>query len=166
MTTITPLTHFTIQGTINGKAIETESRTLREHVAVLEAAAKLLGLPAFSEETTARIDARTARAYARAHRWFIDCQHPHGGTISSYHLVADRIRQATINARDWEAIRGVTVDEFLAGDFDTRRWFPEYGEPLRVHPMPLTVETVAAYAELVMSAGGVFEIQDLELIVA
>jgi len=165
MTTITPLTHFTIRGAINGKPIETEPRTLREHVAVLETTAKLLGLPAFSEETGARIDARTARAYTRAHRWFIDCPHPHGGIISSYHL-ADRIRHATINARDWEAIRGVTVDEFLAGDFDTRRWCPECGEALRVHPMPLTVETVAAYAELVMSAGGVFDIQDLELIVA
>lgn len=163
MTTITPLTHFTIQGAINGKTIETEPRTLREHIAVLETAAKLLGLPAFNEETTARIDANTTRAYTRAHRWFIDCQHPHGGTIRSHNL-ADRI--TTINARDWEAIRGVTIDEFLAGDFDTRRWFPEYGEPLRVHPMPLTVETVAAYAELVMSAGGVFDIQDLELIVA
>lgn len=163
MPTITPITHFTIQGTINGKPIETEARTLREHVAVLETTAKLLGLPAFSEETSARIDANTTRAYTRAHRWFIDCQHPHGGIISSYHL-ADRI--TTINARDWEAIRGVTVEELLDGDFDTRRWFPEYGEPLRVHPMPLTVETVAAYAELVMSAGGVFDIQDLELIVA
>lgn len=163
MTTITPLTHFTIQGTINGKAIESEARTLREHVAVLEATAKLLSLPAFSEETTARIDANTARAYTRAHRWFIDCQHPHGGAISSHHL-ADRI--TSIDARDWESIRGVAVDKFLVGDFDTRRWFPEYGEPLRVHPMPLTAETVAAYAELVMSAGGVFEIQDLELVVA
>lgn len=163
MTTITPLTHFTIQGTINGKTIETEPRMLREHVTVLEATAKLLSLPAFSEETTARIDARTTRAYTRAHRWFIDCQHPHGGAISSHHL-ADRI--TSIDARDWKAIRGVTVDEFLGGDFDTRRWFPEYGEALRVHPMPLTVETVAAYAELVMSAGGVFDIQDLELVVA
>lgn len=160
MTTITPLT---IQGTISGKAIETEPRTLREHVAVLETAAKLLGLPAFSKETTARIDANTARAYTCAHRWFIDCRHPHGGAISSHHL-ADRI--TSIDARDWEAIRGVTVDEFLAGDFDTRRWFPEYGEPLRVHPMPLTAETVAAYAELVMSAGGVFEIENLEVVVA
>lgn len=163
MTALSPLTHFTIQGTVNGKTIETEPRTLREHVTVLETTAKLLGLPAFSEETSARIDANTTQAYTRAHRWFIDCQHPHGGIISSYHL-ADRI--TTINARDWEAIRGVTAEEFLDGDFDTRRWFPEYGEPLRVHPMPLTVETVAAYAELVMSAGGVFEIQDLELIVA
>nr|DAV51071.1 MAG TPA: hypothetical protein [Caudoviricetes sp.] len=164
MITITPLTHFTIQGVINDKAIKSEARTLREHVAVLEAAAKLLSLPAFSEETTARIDANTTRAYTRAHRWFIDCPHPHGGTISSYHLVVDRI--TSIDARDWKGIRGVAVDEFLAGDFDTRRWFPEYGELLRVHPMPLTVETVAAYAELVMSAGGVFDIQDLELIVA
>lgn len=164
MTTITPLTHFTIQGTINGKAIETEPRILREHIAVLETTAKLLGLPAFNEEAGARIDANTARAYTRAHRWFIDCQHPHGGAISSYHLAADRI--TSIDARDWKGIRGVTIDEFLAGDFDTRRWFPEYGEPLRVHPMPLTVETVASYAELVMSAGGVFDIQDLELIVA
>lgn len=164
MTTITPLTHFTIQGTINGKAVETEARTLCEHVAVLEPTAKLLGLPAFSEETTARIDVSTTRAYTRAHRWFIDCRHPHGGAISSYHLAASRITD--IDAREWKSIRGVTIDEFLAGDFDTRRWFPKYGEPLRVHPMPLTVETVAAYAELVMSAGGVFEIQDLELIVA
>ena len=164
MTTVTPLTHLTIQGAINGKPIETEPRTLREHVTVLETTAKLLGLPAFSEETTARIDANTTRAYTRAHRWFIDCPHPHGGTISSHHLVADRI--TSIDARDWKSLRGVTVDEFLAGDFDTRRWFPECGELLRVHPMPLTVETVAAYAELVMSAGGVFDIQDLELIVA
>lgn len=163
MTTNSPLTHFTIQGTVSGKPIETEPRTLREHVAVLETTAKLLGLPAFSEETTARIDARTTRAYTRAHRWFIDCRHPHGGIISSHHL-ADRI--TTIDARDWEAIRGVTVDEFLGGDFDTRRWFPEYGEALRVHPMPLTAETVAAYAELVMSAGGVFEIENLEVVVA
>lgn len=163
MTTVTPLTHFTIQAAINGKPIETDPRTLREHVAVLEITAKLLGLPAFSEETTARIDANTARAYTGAHRWFIDCRHPHGGAISGHHL-ADRITD--IDAREWKRIRGVTVDEFLAGDFDTRRWFPEYGEPLRVHPMPLTVETVAAYAELVMSAGGAFEIQDLELTVA
>lgn len=159
----TPITHSTIVGTTNGKTIETEPRTLREHVTALEATAKLLGLPVFSEETTARIDANTARAYTRAHRWFIDCQHPHGGAISGHHL-ADRITD--IDAREWKRIRGVTVDEFLAGDFDTRRWFPEYGEPLRVHPMPLTVETVAAYAELVMSAGGVFDIQDIELVVA
>lgn len=159
----TPITHSTIVGTINGKTIETEPRTLREHVTALEATAKLLGLPVFSEETTARIDANTTRAYTRAHRWFIDCQHPHGGAISGHHL-ADRITD--IDAREWKRIRGVTVDEFLAGDFDTRRWFPEYGEPLRVHPMPLTVETVAAYAELVMSDGGVFDIQDIELVVA
>lgn len=163
MTTITPLTHFTIQGTINSKATETPARTLREHVAALETTAKLLGLPAFSEGTSARIDPNTTRAYTSAHRWFIDCQHPHGGSIGSYPL-ADRI--TSIDEQAWEAIRGVTVDEFLAGDFDTRRWFPEYGETLRVHPMPLTVETVAAYAELVMSAGGSFEIQDLELVVA
>lgn len=164
MTTVTPLTHFTVQGTINGKrAIETEPRTLREHVTALEAAAKLLGLPAFSEETTARIDANTSRVYTRAHRWFIDCPHPRVGMIGSYPL-ADRMRP--IANEDWEAIRGVDVDEFLADDFAARRWFPGTGETLRVHPMPLTVETVAAYAELVMSAGGVFEIQDLELIVA
>lgn len=160
MTTVTPLT---IQGTVSGKAIETEPRTLREHVAVLETTAKLLGLPAFSEETTARIDANTSHVYTRAHRWFIDCSHPCGGMIGSYPL-ADRMRP--IADEGWEAIRGVTVDELLADDFAARRWFPGTGETLRLHPMPLTAETVAAYAELVMSAGGVFDIQDLELIVA
>lgn len=163
MTTVTPLLHFTIQGTVNGKTIETEPRTLREHVAVLETTAKLLGLPAFSEETSHRIDANTAHAYTRAHRWFIDCPHPHGGMIGSYPL-ADRL--CPIADEGWESIRGVTVDEFLADDFAARRWFPGTGETLRIHPMPLTAETVTAYAELVMSAGGVFEIEDLEVVVA
>lgn len=159
----TPLTHCTIIGTINGKSIKTPPRTLREHVTALEAAAKLLGLPAFSEETSARIDANTTHAYTHAHRWFIDQPHPHGGMISSHHL-ADRLRP--VADEGWKAIRGMTVDELLAGNFDTRRWFPEAGETLRVHPMPLTAETVAAYAELVMSAGGVFEIENLEVVVA
>lgn len=159
----THLTHSTINGTINGKPIKTPARTLREHVATLETAAKLLGLPAFSEGTGARIDADTARAHTSTHRWFIDCHHPDGGVISSYHL-ADRLRGLPDGS--WMSIRGVTIDEFLAGDFDTARWLPETGETLRVNPMPLTAETVTAYAELVMSAGGVFEIQDLELVVA
>lgn len=159
----TPATDCAIIGTVNGKTIETPARTLREHVAALESAAKLLGLPAFSEETSARIDTNTTRAYTSAHRWFIDCPHPRGGVISSYPL-ADRMRP--VAHEGWEAIHGVTVDEFLAGDFDTARRFAETGETLRVHPMPLTVETVAAYAELVMSAGGVFEIEDLDVIVA
>lgn len=160
--TTTPLTHFTIIGTIGGKHIETPARTLREHVTALEAAANLLGLPAFSEEASARIDANTNLAYTRAHRWFIDCPHPRGGVISSCPLV-DRMRP--IAGEGWEAIRGVTVDEFLADDF-AARWYPETGETLRIHPMPLTAETVTAYAELVMSAGGVFEIKDLEVVVA
>ena len=159
----TPLTNSTITGTINGKPINTPARTLREHVAVLEAAAKLLGLPAFSEEAGARIDANTTRAYTCLHRWFIDLPHPDGGLISSYHL-ADRIRDLPDGS--WMSIRGVTIDEFLTGGFDTARWLPETGETLRVNPMPLTAETVTAYAELVMSAGGVFEIQDIELVVA
>lgn len=159
----TPITHSVIIASINGKSTKTPPRTLREHVAALESAAKLLGLPAFSEETSARIDANTARAYTRAHRWFIDQPHPHGGMISSYPLT-DRMRP--VAHEGWEAIRGVTVDEFLAGDFDTARRFAEVGETLRVHPMPLTAETVAAYAELVMSAGGVFEIDNLEVVVA
>lgn len=159
----TPLTHCTISGTINGNAIKTPPRTLREHVTALEAAAKLLGLPAFSEEAGARIDANTTHAYTHAHRWFIDQPHPRGGMISSYPL-ADRLRHVADGG--WKAIRGMTIDEFLAGDFNTRRWWPEAGEMLRVHPMPLTAETVAAYAELVMSAGGVFEIENLELVVA
>ena len=83
--------------------------------------------------------------------------------IGSYPL-AERMRP--IADEGWETIRGVTVDEFLADDFATLRWFPGTGETLRVHPMPLTAETVAAYAELVMSAGGVFEIEDLEVVVA
>lgn len=159
----TPLTHSVINGTINGKPIETPARTLREHVATLETAAKLLGLPAFSEDAGARIDANTASAYTGSHRWFIDCPHPDGGMISSYPLT-DRLRD--LPDESWRSIRGVTIDEFLAGDFDTARWLPETGETLRTHPMPLTAETVTAYAELVMSAGGVFEIQDLELVVA
>lgn len=159
----TPAANCAIIGTINGKTIETPARTLREHVAALESAAKLLGLPAFSEETSARIDANTTRAYTSAHRWFIDCPHPCGGVISSYPLT-DRMRPGAHEG--WEAIRGVTVDEFLADDFAARRWFPGTGETLRVHPLPLTAETVAAYAELVMSAGGVFEIEDLEVVVA
>lgn len=160
---LTPSTHSTIVSTINGRRIETPARTLREHVAALEATAKFLGLPAFSEETGARIDANTTRAYTRAHRWFIDCPHPNGGRISSYHL-ADRIRDLPDGS--WRSIRGVTIDEFLAGDFDTARWLHETGELLRVNPMPLTPETVTAYAELVMSAGGGFDIQDIELVVA
>lgn len=156
-------TRSTIICTFSGSIFETQAGTLREHVTALEAAAKAIDLPAFSEKTSARIDANTAHAYTGAHRWFIDCEHPRGGMIGSHHL-ADRI---TIDdQRDWEAIRGVTVDEFLAGDFDTRRWFPETGETLRVHPMPLTAETVAAYAELVLSAGGVFKIENLEVVVA
>lgn len=159
----TPATDCAIIGTINDKTIETPARALDEHVAVLEAAAKLIGLPPFSEETSHRIDANTAHVYTRAHRWFIDFPHPHGGMIGSYPL-ADRMRP--IADEDWESIRGVTVDEFLADDFAAHRWFPGTGETLRIHPMPLTVETVSAYAELVMSAGGVFEIENLEIVVA
>lgn len=76
----TTAANCTIIGTINGKTIETPARTLREHVTALEDAAHLLGLPAFSEETSHRIDANTAHVYTRAHRWFIDCPHPRGGT--------------------------------------------------------------------------------------
>lgn len=109
----TPATDCAIVGTINGKTIETPARALDEHVTALEDAAHLLGLPAFSEETSHRIDANTAHVYTRAHRWF-----------------------------------------------------PGAGETLRVHPLPLTAETVTAYAELVMSAGRVFEIENLEVVVA
>lgn len=160
---VTPAANCTIIGTINGKTVETPARALDEHVTALGAAAHLLGLPAFSEETSHRIDANTAHVYTRAHRWFIDCPHPHGGMIGA-HPLADRLRP--IADEGWEAIRGVTVDEFLDDDFATLRWFPGTGETLRVHPMPLTAETVAAYAELVMSAGGVFEIENLEVVVA
>lgn len=156
-------TRSTIICTIDGHAFESPACTLREHVAELEASAKVIGLPAFSEETSARIDTASGRAYTRAHRWFIDCKHLHGGMIGSHHL-ADRITIA--DPGDWESITGVTVDGFLAGDFDTRRWFPETGEHLRVHPMPMTAETVAAYAELVLSIGGVFKIENLEVVVA
>lgn len=106
-------THSTIICMLNGSTFETQAGTLREHVAALEATAKVIDMPAFSEETSARIDANTAHAYTRAHRWF-----------------------------------------------------PETGERLRVHPMPLTAETVAAYAELVLSAGSVFKIENLEVVVA
>lgn len=159
-----PLQHFTINGAINGKRmINAKPRTLSEHIAVLEKAASLLGLPAFCEATGPRIDANTARAYTSAHRWFIDCQHPDGGIISSYHIM-DHITE--VRTEEWDAIRGATLDEFLAGDFDTHRWDPNFGETLRIYPMPVNQETVAAYAEFVMSAGGVFEIRDLKVNVA
>ena len=63
---VTPATDCAIIGTINGKTIETPVRALDEHVTALEDAAHLLGLPAFSEETSHRIDANTARTRAAA----------------------------------------------------------------------------------------------------
>lgn len=163
MTLITPSVSLAIVGTINGKLIETPARTLREHITALETAANLLGLPAFSEDAGPRIDARTARAHTHAHRWFIDCRHKDGGLVSS-HLKAGSITD--IGAKQWDAIHGVTLDEFLGGDFDTLRQQPWTCELLRVNPMPVTVDTVLEYANFVISAGGVFEVNDLELVVA
>lgn len=163
MTAITPITSCTIIGIINGNPVETPARTLREHITALETAANLLGLPAFSEDAGPRIDARSARAYTHAHRWFIDCRHKDGGIVSSY-LAGDSITD--IDAKQWDAIHGVTVDEFLGGDFDTLRWQPWTCELLRVNPMPVTRDTVLEYAKFVISAGGVFEVNDMELVVA
>ena len=72
----------------------------------------------------------------------------------------------TINGKTIETPARTLREHVTALEDAARRWFPGTGETLRIHPMPLTAETVAAYAELVMSAGGVFEIENLEVVVA